>query len=114
MLDNIKLILGIEDNKHDAMIMLYISKVTTVVVDYCNITELVPSLESFIEDKVVEIMKPKVSGGSQNTGEVKAVTRGDTKIEYNVGAAVSDMSKGANLTDSDRKFLKPYRTVRMY
>lgn len=116
MLDNIKLILGIDDSetKYDNMIMLYISKVTSSVVDYCNVSELVPGLESFIEDKVADIMRPRVQGGTQNTGEVKAVTRGDTRIEYNVGSSTVDMSKGANLTDADRKYLNTYRVARMY
>lgn len=114
MLKNIKLILGLTDNKHDDMIMLYLSKVETVVISYCNIDALNPALESFIEDKVVEIIKTKVQGGTQNTGEVKSVTRGDTKIEYNVGTAITDTSTGANLTDKDRKFLNQFRKLRFF
>lgn len=116
MLSNIKLILGIDDaeTKYDNMILLYISKVTSAVVDYCNVLVLVAGLESFIEDKVADIIRPKIQGGTQNSGEVKAVTRGDTRIEYNVGSATVDMSKGANLTDADREYLNTYRVVRMY
>ena len=33
MLENIKLILNITDDKHDNMILLYISKVSTMVID---------------------------------------------------------------------------------
>ena len=53
MLENIKLLLNIADDKHDNMILLYISKVSTMVVDYCNVNELCLGLQSFIEDKVV-------------------------------------------------------------
>lgn len=114
MLDNIKLMLGLEDDKLDSMIMLYISKIVTSIVEYCNIIELSPALESFTEDKVYEIMKPRVSGGTQNTGEIKSVTRGDTKIDYNVASVTSDNSKGANLSESDKNFLSDFRVVRMY
>ena len=91
MLENIKLILNITDDKHDNMILLYLSKVEAMVLDYCNVGELNLGLTSFVEDKVVSIMKPIVTGGTQNTGEIKSISRGDTKIEYNVGE-VSDTS----------------------
>ena len=114
MLENIKLILNITDNKHDNMILLYLSKIEAIVIDYCNTNELCLGLQSFIEDKVVSIMKPIVSGGTQNTGEIKSISRGDTKIEYNVGEAVQTSSNGVNLTDSDKKILNTYRKVRCF
>ena len=111
MLENIKLLLNITDDKHDNIILLYLSKVETIVVDYCNVNELCLGLESFIEDKVVSIMKPIVTGGAQNTGEIKSISRGDTKIEYNVGEAVQTSSNGVKLTDSDKAFLNTYTKV---
>ena len=114
MLENIKLILNITDDKHDNMILLYLSKIEAMVIDYCNINELCLGLQSFIEDKVVSIMKPIVSGGTQNTGEINSISRGDTKIEYNVGEAVQTSSNGVNLTDSDKKILNTYRKVRCF
>lgn len=113
MLENIKLILNITDDEHDNMIMLYLSKVSTMVVEYCNINELSQGLESFIEDKVVSIVKPIITGGTQNTGEIKSISRGDTKIEYNVGDVV-ETSNGATLTSSDKEFLKQYRRARCW
>ena len=114
MLENIKLLLNITDEKHDNMILLYLAKVETMVVDYCNVNELCLGLESFIEDKVVSIMKPLVSGGTQNTGEIKSISRGDTKIEYNVGEAIQSSSTGVGLTDSDKKILNTYRRARYF
>ena len=107
MLENIKLILNITDDSQDNLILLYLAKVETMVVDYCNVNELTEGLESFIEDKVVSIMKPLVTGGTQ-------ISRGDTKIEYNVGEAVVSTSNGASLTSSDKEFLKHYRRARCY
>ena len=85
-----------------------------MVVDYCNVNELCLGLQSFIEDKVVSIMKPLVTGGTQNTGEIKSISRGDTKIEYNVSEAVQTSSNSVNLTDSDKKILNTYRKVRCF
>lgn len=116
MLENIKLMLGLEDSntKFDKMILLYISKITSAIFDYCNISELNKGLESFIEDKVYVLMNPKVKGGTQNTGEVKSVTRGDTKIEYNVASTTSttQVSKDTSLTDADRSTLNQFRKLR--
>ena len=114
MLENIKLLLSITDDKHDNMILLYLDKISTIVLDYCNVNELSRGLESFIEDKVVSIMKPIVTGGTQNTGEIKSISRGDTKIEYNVGEAIQTSSNSINLTDSDKKVLNTYRKVRCF
>ena len=114
MLENIKLILNITDDKHDNMILLYLDKISAIVLDYCNVNELSRGLESFIEDKVVSIMKPLVSGGTQNTGEIKSISRGDTKIEYNVGEAIQTSSSSISLTDSDKKILNTYRKVRCF
>lgn len=114
MLENIKLMLNITDEEHDTMIMLYISKVSTMVVEYCNINDLTEGLKSFIEDKVVSIVKPIITGGTQNTGEIKSISRGDTKIEYNVGEAVVSATNGATLTSSDKEFLKQYRRARCW
>ena len=114
MLENIKLLLNITDNKHDNIILLYIDKVEAMILNYCNVNELSKGLESFVEDKVVSIMKPTITGGTQNTGEIKSISRGDTKIEYNVGEAVQTSSNGVNLTDSDKKILNTYRKVRCF
>ena len=113
MLENIKLMLNITDDEHDNIILLYLAKVETMVVEYCNINELSQGLESFIEDKVVSIVKPIITGGTQNTGEIKSISRGDTKIEYNVGDVV-ETSNGAILTSSDKEFLKQYRRARCW
>ena len=114
MLENIKLMLDITDDKHDGKILLYLDKISTAVLAHCNVKELNRGLESFVEDKVVSIMKPIVTGGTQNTGEIKSISRGDTKIEYNVGEA-SDTSLGSSyLTNSDKLALKPYVKVRCF
>lgn len=113
MLENIKLILNITDDKHDDLILLYLAKVETMVVDYCNVNKLTEGLESFIEDKVVSIMKLLVTGGTQNTSEIKSISRGDTKIEYNVGDVV-ETSSSATLTSTDKEFLKQYRRARCW
>ena len=114
MLENIKLMLDITDDKHDGKILLYLDKISTAVLDHCNVKELNRGLESFVEDKVVSIMKPTVTGGTQNTGEIKSISRGDTKIDYNVGEAITTSSSTSSLTDADKLALKPYMKARCF
>ena len=108
MLENIKLILDITEENQDNLILLYIDKVTNNILSYCNISELNPALESFVEDKVVNIMKIKLG-----KMEVKSVNRGDTSITYNVASA-TEYSNSPNLTESEKKFLNTYRKVRCF
>lgn len=114
MFENVKTILNLKDDSFDEMIRLYLSKVEAIVIEYCNVEELNEALRSFVEDKVVSIMKSKVSEGTQNTGEIKSVSRGDTRIEYNVGDAITDASTGANLTSNEMTFLNKFRRVRCF
>ena len=108
MLENIKLILNITDNEQDNLIILYIDKVINNILYYCNINELNPALESFVEDKVINIIKIKLG-----KMEVKSVNRGDTSITYNVASA-SEYSNSPNLTESEKKFLNTYRKARCF
>ena len=108
MLENIKLILDITEDSQDKLILLYIDKITNNILSYCNINELNPALEGFIEDKVINIMKIKL--GKMG---VKSINRGDTSITYNVASA-SEYSNSPNLTESEKKFLNTYRKVRCF
>lgn len=114
MLENIKFMLGLNNEDHDKMILFYIAKLEKSIKFNCNINKLNEAIESFIEDKVYSIMKPKIDGGTQNTGEIKAVTRGDTKIEYNVGQAKTENLTDITLTEKDKKFLHQFRKVRFF
>lgn len=126
MLNNIKLMLGIaeDDTSKDKIINLYIKKVTQLVLNECNILELPVALEGFVEDKVKAVVEAagivNNGGGSTNTGEIKSVTRGDTKIEYNVGSGSISPSSSTKvngsmlLTNDEIKQLKPFKRLRTW
>lgn len=126
MLNNIKLMLGIseDDTSKDNIINLYIKKVTQLVLNECNILELPVALEGFVEDKVKAVVEAagivNNGGDSTNTGEIKSVTRGDTKIEYNVGSGSISPSSSTKvngsmlLTNDEIKQLKPFKRLRTW
>ena len=138
MLENIKLILGLNKTDYDNLIDLFISKVTKRVEGYCNIEDIYELAENeqealleFIEDKVCNIMAYKLSQAGENVdssttvtpenqGAIKAITRGSVRIEYNYDSVTAD-SGGASatksspeLTDDEKEYLNQFRRCRFY
>ena len=136
MLENIKLILGLEKNDYDNLIIFYIDKVTKRVKGYCNIEDLdkleqmdQDAINGFIEDKVANIMAYKLSSLGENVddsgtstpanqGAIKAITRGSVRIEYNYDSVSSESMSNSStktspeLTSEEMKVLNKYRRLR--
>ena len=138
MLENIKLILGLNKTDYDNLIDLFISKVTKRVEGYCNVEDIYEleeneqdALLEFIEDKVCNIMAYKLSQAGENVdssttvtpenqGAIKSITRGSVRIEYNYDSVTAD-SGGASatksspeLTDDEKEYLNQFRRCRFY
>ena len=136
MLENIKLILGLEKNDYDNLIVFYIDKVTKRVKGYCNIENLnkleqidQDAINEFIEDKVANIMAYKLSSLGENVddsgtstpanqGAIKSITRGSVRIEYNYDSVSSESMSNSStktspeLTSEEMKVLNKYRKLR--
>ena len=136
MLENIKLILGLEKNDYDNLIIFYIDKVTKRVKGYCNIEDLdkleqidQDAINEFIEDKVANIMAYKLSSLGENVddsgtstpanqGAIKSITRGSVRIEYNYDSVSSESISNSStktspeLTSEEMKVLNKYRKLR--
>ena len=138
MLENIKLILGLDKEDYDNIINLFITKVTKRVEGYCNIEDIYALAENeqdalleFIEDKVSNIIAYKLSQAGENVdgsttvtpenqGAIKSITRGSVRIEYNYDSVTAD-SGGASatksspeLTDDEKEYLNQFRRCRFY
>ncbi len=138
MLENIKLILGLDKTDYDNLIDLFMSKVTKRVEGYCNIEDIYEleeneqdALLEFIEDKVCNIIAYKLSQAGENVdssttvtpenqGAIKSITRGSVRIEYNYDSVTAD-SGGASetksspeLTDDEKEYLNQFRRCRFY
>ena len=138
MLENSKLILGLNKTDYDNLIILFISKVTKRVEGYCNIEDIYEleeneqeALLEFIEDKVCNIIAYKLSQAGENVdssttvtpenqGAIKSITRGSVRIEYNYDSVTAD-SGGASatksspeLTDDEKEYLNQFRRCRFY
>ena len=138
MLENIKLILGLNKTDYDNLIILFITKVTKRVEGYCNVEDIYEleeneqdALLEFIEDKVCNIIAYKLSQAGEkvdssttvtpeNQGAIKSITRGSVRIEYNYDSVTAD-SGGASatksspeLTDDEKEYLNQFRRCRFY
>ena len=136
MLENIKLILGLNKTDYDDLISFYIDKVTKRVGGYCNIEDLdeleemdQDAINEFIEDKVANIMAYKLSSLGENIdnsgtstpanqGAIKSITRGSVRIEYNYDSVSSESMSNSStktspeLTSEEMKVLNKYRRLR--
>ena len=136
MLENIKLIIGLDKTDYDDLIDFYINKVTKRVKGYCNIEDLdkleemdQDAINEFIEDKVANIMAYKLSSLGENVdnsgtstpanqGAIKAITRGSVRIEYNYDSVSSESMSNSStktspeLTSEEMKVLNKYRKLR--
>ena len=136
MLENIKLILGLNKTDYDNLIDLFISKVTKRVEGYCNVEDIYEleeneqdALLEFIEDKVCNIMAYKLSQAGEkvdssttvtpeNQGAIKSITRGSVRIEYNYDSISSESMSNSStktspeLTSEEMKVLNKYRRLR--
>ena len=140
MLENIKLIIGLDKDDYDHLINLFISKVTKRVEGYCNIEDIYEleeneqeALLEFIEDKVCNIIAYKLSQAGENVddsttatpatpanqGAIKAITRGSVRIEYNYDSITANNSSATSvtksspeLTDDEKGYLNQFRRLR--
>ena len=131
MLENIKLILGLNKTDYDNLINLFISKVTKRVEGYCNIEDIYELAENeqealleFIEDKVCNIMAYKLSQAGENVdssttvaqGQVQSITRGSVSITYASGSSSVDTTTktSAELAMDEKEYLNQFRRCRFY
>ena len=131
MLENIKLILGLNKTDYDNLIDLFISKVTKRVEGYCNIEDIYEleeneqdALLEFIEDKVCNIIAYKLSQAGENVdssttvaqGQVQSITRGSVSITYASGSSSVDTTTktSAELAMDEKEYLNQFRRCRFY
>ncbi|HIG0360397.1 TPA: phage head-tail connector protein [Clostridium sporogenes] len=112
MLENIKLVSGIQDDSKDNIINYYINRYREKVLAYCHLRELPHELEGFIEEKVINIVNTIIQNEQTNKEKknVKSVQRGDTRIEFN---SLEEKSINSLLvfTNDDIRELKNFRRV---
>lgn len=96
ILNDTKLILGIEDESKDELLSFYISDTENAVLSYCRLEFVPKQLYGVIAMIAAELF-------NSETYRISSVTEGDRKVEF------KDMS--VLLTDSYRKRLDPFKNI---
>lgn len=102
IIEKLKILVGTIEN--ETTISLVLDILIQKIKNYCNREDIPTELELVIVEMLAEYNKSLSSSGqdTQNTGEIKAITRGNTKIEYNV-------STNAKITSVD-DLISKYKT----
>jgi hypothetical protein len=114
------LMLGYVATDEDAALIAYIAgKVTNHVKNECNIDEIPPGLREIAVDMCCgEFLQAKAStggfGGSDvsDPGAVKAVTLGDTRVEFATAASGAEMTMGGLIGYLLRGYESDFSTYR--
>lgn len=91
ILDKLNVLVTISQENEDK-VGLALDILVQKILNYCCREDIPPALELIIIEMMSLYVNSIQGGGAQdtqNTGEIKAITRGKTKIEYNVGQATS-------------------------
>lgn len=83
IIEKLKILVG--TIKNETTISLVLDILIQKIKNYCNREDIPTELELVIVEMLAEYNKSLSSSGqdTQNTGEIKSITRGNTKIEYN-------------------------------
>lgn len=100
ILPDVKMLLGIGDETSDSLLIFLIRTVADDALAYCRLAFVPRQLYGVIARIAADIWRGENYGGS-DYGEIKAVTEGDRRIEF-------DLSASGALSDY-RERLKPYR-----
>lgn len=97
MLENIKMLLGIDNDSKDILINYWIDYYTKMVLKYCHLIYLEVDLQSIVEQMVVArlgaLALGKNTGVEEKTPDgVRSITRGDYSITYKGDSESSKIS----------------------
>ena len=101
MLENVKLMLGIEMDTQDAVLQLMIEDAKSAVRDYCCRKDFPKQLEYVVRELVIDAFI------TNNEGSVSSIKRGDTQINY------SSVITKAAFTDRQISAMNRYKKIRI-
>lgn len=113
IMDIFKRLNGDFDEKNEGTLSLILDILLVKVKSYCNIENISEELEYIIAEMLSEYYKTNIklsSDVTSSSGEIKAITRGSTKIEYNVSSNIS--STNSDINDILNKYKRDLRHFR--
>lgn len=100
MLKQIKLILGIKDEKHDGILKIILDAVVGYALTYCHLTTLPDGAKAVVTLIVAE--QYRMAGYGDDSRVVKSITDGEEKIEFDTAVEAAKLAQY-------KAMLEPYR-----
>lgn len=89
ILNDTKMLLEITDGEKDALIGFYIKDIIDAVLKHCRIDVIPRQLYGLIAQMAAELCRTR-----ENGGEVKAVTEGERRVEFESRGALGTIFEG--------------------
>jgi hypothetical protein len=112
----IKMLLGIEDEKHDVILNYYLNRIVQYILNYCNRSDLPPELNYVVCEMVVELFNNTQGSlddnGNLKTGNVASVTEDGRTVEFSNNLTSATVLLNETLSNRKRelnKFKKVYK-----
>ncbi|MCI1958839.1 MAG: phage head-tail connector protein [Clostridia bacterium] len=86
----LKALLGISDTAKDVLIEFTIDKVSEMICNYCNVSEVPQGLYNTMYSMCIDMYRSDQLGQEQAEGSVKGITEGDVSVSFGSASAVSD------------------------
>lgn len=89
-LSNVKLLLGISDDKTDGILQLYISITRNEILNYCNISELPSALNYTLCEMVVNVYRDnqKNNATSSVVGNISSISEDGRSVSFTNGSEI--------------------------
>ena len=110
-LPNIKLLLGITDDKSDEILQLYISIMEREILNYCNLSELPPALNYTLCQMVADLYNDNRKNTSGKiVGNVSSVSEDGRTVSFTSGSELKTaIEDRITRTDELKRYRKLFR-----
>lgn len=89
-IQKLKTLLGISDTAKDVLVGFTIDKISGMICNYCNVSEVPHGLENVMYSMCIDMYRADQLGQEQAEGTVKSITEGDVSVSFGSASAVSD------------------------
>ena len=113
MLDKLKLLLGIAGEEQDGVLSFVLETVTDMALNYCNLDEIPPRLESIVVRMAADQYRSEGYGQAAAPQTAQSVTRGDVTVNYGNNSNTAEITgAGKSILDDYRAQLNAFRRLR--
>lgn len=108
MINNLKMLLGIKDNRRDELLSFIISDIESMILSYCKIDTLPEQLNSLVPVMAADMYRRKGYGQETSPETVTSISQGQRSVSIKSGTLSTD-----DFLKEYRQRLNPFRRGRV-